>query len=258
MLGGIKKRVLVLLKVDVLSTIGPGHQIGTPYAVESAQSNAAASSSAAAQHKTQPPAASSSSSSSPAPVRGASAAGAGAGAGARAAAGGMRSAQAVIARSDPMDDTKFTPIAQLNQYLNRWVIKARVSAKSELRSWSKGSSSGLHHLCGTTAAPLIFSHDLLVGVGKMFNVDLLDANGGQIRATAFRGMMRPLFVGDGECPHVTRARGGTEAAERFFPLFQIGSVYAISRAKVQAVDRSKPYSRNAISGRQPLRFGVEL
>ncbi|XP_015111159.1 replication protein A 70 kDa DNA-binding subunit [Diachasma alloeum] len=55
-----------------------------------------------------------------------------------------------------------TPIGALSPYQNRWVIKARVSSKSAIRTWSNSR-----------------------GEGKLFNMDLLDESG-EIRCTAFR------------------------------------------------------------------------
>ncbi|XP_063992833.1 replication protein A 70 kDa DNA-binding subunit [Diachasmimorpha longicaudata] len=55
-----------------------------------------------------------------------------------------------------------TPIGALSPYQNRWVIKARVSSKSAIRTWSNSR-----------------------GEGKLFNMDLLDESG-DIRCTAFR------------------------------------------------------------------------
>ncbi|XP_065372196.1 replication protein A 70 kDa DNA-binding subunit [Calliphora vicina] len=54
------------------------------------------------------------------------------------------------------------PIASLSPYQNKWVIKARVMSKSQIRTWSNAK-----------------------GEGKLFNVDLMD-DSGEIRATAFR------------------------------------------------------------------------
>jgi len=53
------------------------------------------------------------------------------------------------------------PIANLNPYQNRWVIKARVTAKSDIRTWSNPR-----------------------GEGKLFSIDLLDQTG-EIRAVGF-------------------------------------------------------------------------
>lgn len=59
-------------------------------------------------------------------------------------------------------DIPTTPIAALSPYQNRWVIKARVTSKSAIRSWSNSR-----------------------GEGKLFSFDLID-DSGEIRCTAFR------------------------------------------------------------------------
>lgn len=59
---------------------------------------------------------------------------------------------------------KLTPIRQLNPYQNKWTIKARVTSKTDVRSWDKGGSN----------------------TGKLFSVDLVDQEGSEIRATFFK------------------------------------------------------------------------
>ena len=54
------------------------------------------------------------------------------------------------------------PISGLTPYQNKWIIKARVTSKSPIRSWSNPR-----------------------GEGKLFSMDLVDESG-EIRATAFR------------------------------------------------------------------------
>lgn len=54
------------------------------------------------------------------------------------------------------------PIASLSPYQNKWVIKARVTSKSSIRTWSNAK-----------------------GEGKLFSMDLMDESG-EIRATAFK------------------------------------------------------------------------
>jgi replication factor A1 len=56
-----------------------------------------------------------------------------------------------------------TPIAQLNMYQNRWTIKARVTSKSDVRTWSNAK-----------------------GEGSLFSVELLDSSGTDIRGTFFK------------------------------------------------------------------------
>jgi replication factor A1 len=57
----------------------------------------------------------------------------------------------------------FTPIANLNQYQNRWTIKARVTSKSEVRNWSNAK-----------------------GQGNLFSMELVDSSGVDIKATFFK------------------------------------------------------------------------
>ncbi|XP_076656555.1 replication protein A 70 [Halictus rubicundus] len=60
------------------------------------------------------------------------------------------------------NDISTTPIVALSPYQNRWVIKARVVSKSDIRTWSNSR-----------------------GEGKLFSMDLVDESG-EIRCTAFR------------------------------------------------------------------------
>jgi len=55
-----------------------------------------------------------------------------------------------------------TPIASITPYQNKWTIKARVTSKSDIRTWNKASGSG-----------------------KLFSMDLMDESG-EIRVTAFK------------------------------------------------------------------------
>ena len=54
------------------------------------------------------------------------------------------------------------PIYALNPYMSKWTIKTRVTAKSEIRTYTNAR-----------------------GVGKVFSFDLLDAENGEIRASCF-------------------------------------------------------------------------
>lgn len=61
------------------------------------------------------------------------------------------------------------PIESLSPYQNKWVIKARVTAKSNVRAWNNAK-----------------------GEGKLFNFDLCDETG-EIRVTAFRDMVDKYY-----------------------------------------------------------------
>lgn len=67
-------------------------------------------------------------------------------------------------------NTQFTVgIANLTPYQNKWVIKARVSSKSNVRTWSNAK-----------------------GNGKLFSMDLMDETG-EIRATCFNDAVDKYF-----------------------------------------------------------------
>ncbi|XP_016925019.4 replication protein A 70 kDa DNA-binding subunit [Drosophila suzukii] len=61
------------------------------------------------------------------------------------------------------------PISSLSPYQNKWVIKARVTSKSSIRTWSNAR-----------------------GEGKLFSMDLMDESG-EIRATAFKEQCDKFF-----------------------------------------------------------------
>ena len=89
----------------------------------------------------------------------------------------------------------FNPIASLSPYHNRWTIKARVTAKSDVRTWHNQK-----------------------GEGKLFSVDLLDAAGGQIRATMFN-----------------------DAVDKFESVFRVDGVYIVSKGQLKIAN--KKFSR---------------
>lgn len=62
-----------------------------------------------------------------------------------------------------------TPIVGLSPYQNKWVIKARVVSKSNIRTWSNSR-----------------------GEGKLFSMDLVDETG-EIRCTAFRDQVDKFY-----------------------------------------------------------------
>ncbi|GLT91316.1 hypothetical protein SLE2022_092090 [Rubroshorea leprosula] len=82
---------------------------------------------------------------------------------------------------------RIVPIAALNPYLGRWTIKVRVTSKAELRSYNNAR-----------------------GEGKVFSFDLLDSDGGEIRATCFNAV-----------------------AEQFYNQIEEGRVYSISKGSLK-------------------------
>ncbi|CAL4910695.1 unnamed protein product [Urochloa decumbens] len=83
------------------------------------------------------------------------------------------------------------PVAQLNPYQERWTIKARVTSKTDIRHYNNNR-----------------------GPGKVFSFDLLDAQGGEIRATCFNAQ-----------------------ADQFFDLIEVDKVYLISRGSLRPAQK---------------------
>ncbi len=65
---------------------------------------------------------------------------------------------------------RIVPIAALNPYQGRWTIKARVTAKSDVRRFHNAK-----------------------GDGKVFSFDLLDVDNGEIRATCFNNVVDQFY-----------------------------------------------------------------
>lgn len=85
----------------------------------------------------------------------------------------------------------FFPIAELSAYQNKWTIKARVTNKAPLRTFAKGS-----------------------GQGKVFHVELLDAQGGEIRASFFNN-----------------------ACDKFYDMLEKGKCFTFSRGTVKIANK---------------------
>ncbi|RLN00544.1 replication protein A 70 kDa DNA-binding subunit C-like [Panicum miliaceum] len=86
---------------------------------------------------------------------------------------------------------RITPINALSPYQARWNIKARVTAKSDLRHFTNAK-----------------------GPGKVFSFDLLDAEGGEVRATCFNLQ-----------------------AEQYFDLIEVDKVYLISEGSLKPAQK---------------------
>ena len=76
------------------------------------------------------------------------------------------------------------PIEGLSPYQNNWTIKARVTHKSDIKTWSNQR-----------------------GEGKLFNVTLMDETG-EIRATAFNAVVDELYdkLEEGKVYYVSKGR----------------------------------------------------
>lgn len=90
-----------------------------------------------------------------------------------------------------MAATSFLPIAELSAYQSKWSIKARVTNKAQMRTFRKGN-----------------------GEGKVFSVDLLDAMGGEIRASFF-----------------------DQAVDNFHDMLEKGKVFTFSKGTVKVANR---------------------
>ena len=93
---------------------------------------------------------------------------------------------------------KIMPVSALNPYQGRWAIKARVTAKGEVRRFNTAKSSG-----------------------KVFSFDLLDADGGEIRATCFNSV-----------------------ADQFLDRIEVGKIYMISKGNLKPVQRNFNHLKN--------------
>eukprot|EP00742_Colponemidia_sp_Colp-10_P012309 GILJ01013801.1.p1 GENE.GILJ01013801.1~~GILJ01013801.1.p1 ORF type:complete len:633 (-),score=108.41 GILJ01013801.1:50-1948(-) len=101
-----------------------------------------------------------------------------------------RGGSSAVSRT-PSSSTMY-PIKALNPFQNRWTIKARVTSKTDLKSWSNAQGRS----------------------GKVFSVDLLDSEGGELRGTFF-----------------------SEAAEKFFGILQVDKVYTFSKGTLKPANR---------------------
>jgi len=89
---------------------------------------------------------------------------------------------------------RITPINALNPYQTRWKIKARVTAKTDLKHFASAR-----------------------GPEKVFSFDLLDAQGGEVRAICFNLQ-----------------------ADQYFELIEVGKVYLISKGLSKPAQKFNP------------------
>jgi len=92
-----------------------------------------------------------------------------------------------------MTSYEFFPIRELSTYQTKWTIKGRVTSKAPLRTFKQRNGSGF---------------------GKVFHVELLDAEGGEIRASFFN-----------------------DAAEKHFELMEVGKCFTLSKGQVKLANR---------------------
>lgn len=93
---------------------------------------------------------------------------------------------------------RIIPISALNPYQGRWAIKARVTAKGDLRRYNNAR-----------------------GDGKVFSFDLLDSDGGEIRATCFNAVV-----------------------DRFYDVIEVGKVYLISKGSLKPAQKNFNHLKN--------------
>ncbi|KAM0139113.1 hypothetical protein ACHAP3_003381 [Botrytis cinerea] len=139
------KRILIILDIDVIESLGTMEKIGEPTAVKVEEdvkpTNTSIAGSGFYGNKPQPqqPAAQD---------------------------------RALPSRNGPSSSSSHAtiyPIESLSPYAHKWTIKARVTSKSDIRTWSKPNSEG-----------------------KLFSVNLLDESG-EIKATGFNEQCDALY-----------------------------------------------------------------
>ncbi|KAI9227616.1 MAG: putative replication factor-A protein 1 [Piptocephalis tieghemiana] len=100
------------------------------------------------------------------------------------ATGSYQDSSMAAATSTPT--STITPIRALSPYQNKWVIRARVSFKSNIKRWSNAR-----------------------GEGSLFNVNLVDESG-EIKATAFKDQVDRLYsvLQEGDVYYISKGRIG--------------------------------------------------
>uniref|UniRef100_A0A0D6R679 Replication protein A subunit n=1 Tax=Araucaria cunninghamii TaxID=56994 RepID=A0A0D6R679_ARACU len=103
----------------------------------------------------------------------------------------MYSSRGPIARNEA--PARIIPIAALNPYQGRWTIKARVTAKGDLRRFNNAR-----------------------GDGKVFSFDLLDSDGGEIRVTCFNAVADQFYDRIESGRVYTISKGSLKPAQKNF------------------------------------------
>ena len=89
------------------------------------------------------------------------------------------------------NDVTFISVGELTMYHSRWAIRARVTSKTDVRTFSYSMGGG----------------------GKVFNVDLVDKEGAEIRACFFN-----------------------QAVDLYFDKLSVGKVFTFSRGRVKSAN----------------------
>lgn len=90
-------------------------------------------------------------------------------------------------------EKEYFPIGEISTYATSWTICARIQNKSQIRTWNKSGKEG-----------------------KVFSIDLLDAQGGEIRASFFNEIVDKFYdkLHKGKC--YTFTKGSVKVANRQF------------------------------------------
>ncbi|KAL7507216.1 hypothetical protein ACHAXN_005576 [Cyclotella atomus] len=83
---------------------------------------------------------------------------------------GNKSSGSPIVRTAPTGGQQITPISALNMYSNRWVIRAKVTNKSDVRTWQNAK-----------------------GEGTLFSITLLDSSGYDVKCTFFKESVEKFY-----------------------------------------------------------------